>query len=66
MADKKPAYVEILRGEFMQKAMNAGVEPETAQELAAYVIERSELSFRNGMKFANRKNQNQSVDPIAA
>ncbi len=64
--EKKSKYSETVRGEFVEKATSAGIDPDTAHTLAEYVVERSELSFRNGMKFAARRSGQAQTEEVAA
>ncbi|MBI4133437.1 hypothetical protein HY478_02375 [Candidatus Uhrbacteria bacterium] len=66
MEDKKSRYADRIRAEFAELAQARGVPEEMANELVEFVIDKSELSFRNGMRFAGRKNGQGQVEPAAA
>lgn len=52
---RENAYVQKMRQEFTGLAVGHGVSEQGANELADYMIDKSNFSFQNGIKYAREK-----------
>ncbi len=52
---KENAYVQKMRQDFTNLAMGHGASEQGADELADFLIDKTNFSFQNGMKYASKK-----------
>lgn len=64
--EKKNKYIEDLRQDFVLRAMSHGANEQGAAELADFLVDKVDFSFRNGLRFAKERGWTASREPVAA
>lgn len=64
--EKKSKYIEDLRQDFVQRAMAHGANEQGASELAEFLVDKVDFSFRNGLRFAKERGWTTSREPAVA
>lgn len=66
MEEKKGTYLNRIRQDFVGLAAGHGMNESGANELADFMVEKMEFSFRNGLRYAKRQGAGAEMREIAA